>query len=393
MHGLKDATLDTAIIERWWKGWPEANVGVATGPSRLAVLDIDPRHGGDESLRDLTQKHGDAWLETAIALTGGGGTHYLFKQNEERPARNAADVFPGIDVRGEGGYIVAPPSLHQSGKPYAWERTANEVELLPWPTDIIRVSRQRHEAPIVGEVISHGSRNEILTSLAGSMRRRGMSEEAIFAALQAENSERCDPPLPIIDIRKIARSVARYEPSNDILLRVKVGTPTYSLLRKQDTDPPVYVLRVNETDVRLTTAALLDHKGLRKLAYEQANVLLPHMSGKEWDDQLATLTSEMEVLDAPDDASELGMIWSVVKEVLVVRSDDEERFDQGKPLESDGYVFVTGAMLRESLRAHGLTPEARRIWEAVRGHGAENRVTRIQGKVRRVWAIPLEVLE
>ncbi len=88
--------------------WPEANVGVATGDG-LVVLDVDPRHGGDRSLIELEEGHGD--VVTLAARTGGGGVHLYLEG--DLPARNS--FRPGLDLKGSGGFVVAPPSLHKSG--------------------------------------------------------------------------------------------------------------------------------------------------------------------------------------------------------------------------------------------------------------------------------------
>jgi hypothetical protein len=112
-HGFYDATTDPDIIAGWWKTWPGADVGIRTGAG-LIVLDVDPRHGGDESLAQLEDAHG--WLRTLTARTGGGGLHlYLVG---ELPARTG--FLPGLDLKAEGGYVVAPPSMHASGRPYEW---------------------------------------------------------------------------------------------------------------------------------------------------------------------------------------------------------------------------------------------------------------------------------
>jgi len=120
-HGLKDATIDEATIFGWWRRWPGANVGIVTGmASGLLVLDIDPRHGGVESLALLEREHGSL-PETAEVSTGGGGRHILFLHPGFR-VKNRANMMPGVDVRGDDGYIVAPPSLHASGRRYEWRR-------------------------------------------------------------------------------------------------------------------------------------------------------------------------------------------------------------------------------------------------------------------------------
>ncbi len=200
-HGHLDATTDEATIREWWAKTPDANVGVATGAvSVIAVLDVDPRHGGDGSLAKLNGHI----PRTKTAKTGGGGRHLVFKHPGGLVKSSASEIAPGLDVKGDGGYIVAPPSIHPSGAPYEWD---GDTPLAEWP---FAAKTKGPSAPRAADKISDGERNAALTSLAGSMRRRGMSEEAIVAALQVENETRCRPPLPRHEVAGIARSVASY---------------------------------------------------------------------------------------------------------------------------------------------------------------------------------------
>jgi putative DNA primase/helicase len=119
-----------------------------------------------------------------------------------------------LDILGDGGYIVAPPSVHpETGRRYAWIQKRN---LRPLPESIVELLNLRPKksaaAPLPA-VIGEGRRDELLTSLAGSMRRRGASEEAILAALLEENQTRCAPPLPERQLRKIAHSIAQKAPA------------------------------------------------------------------------------------------------------------------------------------------------------------------------------------
>lgn len=132
-HGLYEASTDEAQIRAWWRRWPRANVGIATGAvSGFDVLDIDPRNGGNESLADLIARHGSL-PETVEQLTGGGGRHLLFVHaaGVEWPKSLA----PGLDTRTDGALIVAPPSLHASGNLYAWELSSDPADtpVAAWP--------------------------------------------------------------------------------------------------------------------------------------------------------------------------------------------------------------------------------------------------------------------
>ena len=118
-NGHWDATTDPRIIERWWQRWPSANVGVPTGKkSGVVVLDVDVDDGGLESLAKL-ERAGAPAPKTARARTGGGGIHVFFRYPRGTEIRNSAGLLgPGLDVRGEGGYVVVPPSRTQSS--YQW---------------------------------------------------------------------------------------------------------------------------------------------------------------------------------------------------------------------------------------------------------------------------------
>jgi Bifunctional DNA primase/polymerase, N-terminal/Primase C terminal 2 (PriCT-2) len=116
-NGLKNATADPKVIVGWFQGQPW-NLGIATGSrSGIVALDIDPRHDGDGSLAALEAEHGPI-PETWRFKTGGNGEHIIFRHPGGVIRNSVSAVAPGIDVRGERGYIVAPPSRHASGGLY-----------------------------------------------------------------------------------------------------------------------------------------------------------------------------------------------------------------------------------------------------------------------------------
>lgn len=127
-NGKDGSSSDLVQVLQWWTRAPLANVGVNAGASGLVVLDVDPRSGGDDSLHDL-ERHLGALPETVSAETGGGGWHYLF-QHPGGDLRGVAA--PGLDVK-DRGYIVAPPSIHPSGRIYAWDLEPGDVPLAELP--------------------------------------------------------------------------------------------------------------------------------------------------------------------------------------------------------------------------------------------------------------------
>jgi len=215
LSGLKEASTDPATLERWWTMWPDANVGVCTGGGFL-VVDVDIGHDGDASLASLEQNYGELPV-TPEAVTGSGGLHIWLTVDGD--TRNTASIIgPGIDTRGDGGYVVAPPSVHASGQRYRWRDSLDPIHQTfspapAWLLDLMTKPKNGNgngTAPAVGETIVERERNSTLASLAGSMRRRGMSEDAILAALRTENAAKCRPPLDDDEVVAVARSIARY---------------------------------------------------------------------------------------------------------------------------------------------------------------------------------------
>jgi hypothetical protein len=154
-RGLYAATTDKEQIARWWRRFPQANIGIPTGaPSGWIVLDVDPRHSGQMSLeklqRAIEQHAADNGcasrnlLATRIQRTGSGGLHLVFgrRTDLDLPVRNTVDVagYHGLDLRGEGGYIAVAPSRHASGGIYRW---INVMTPIPFPDFLVDLLRGR----------------------------------------------------------------------------------------------------------------------------------------------------------------------------------------------------------------------------------------------------------
>lgn len=225
-NGVLDATTDPDIVRAWWTQWPDANIGVATGEiSGLIVLDVDAGRSaevggrlvpeGEHSLLLLEEEHGPL-PATLQARTGSGGRHILFTRPSGGSYRNRARMAPSLDVRGDGGYIVAPPSLHASGHRYEWSEEGGEnlADLPAWLATLISQS-SRPEAGLQvadGEKIGEGGRNDYLFRLACSYREKhGHTFLDLFGIVMAHNLNDCDPPLTPDEVRRIAMSASTYE--------------------------------------------------------------------------------------------------------------------------------------------------------------------------------------
>ena len=208
-HGVKDATTDETQIRKWFEQKPNLNIGVATGQaSGIVVVDIDPRNGGEQSFERLETELGKL-PETPIQLTAGGGIHYLFKYQQDMKKRS---LDAGIDFLGDGAYFVVSPSRIDD-KAYEWEVSSDvsEVPIIDLPESWVKKinDTKRKKNSKANQPIIQGNRDDGLTAIAGELRRVGMSESAIFSALEITNIEQCEPPLPLSDIVRISKSISR----------------------------------------------------------------------------------------------------------------------------------------------------------------------------------------
>ncbi len=213
-HGYKDASKDPVQIREWWERWTGANVAIATGAiSRIVVLDIDPRHGGDETLEALQAQYGKL-PETPTVLTGGRGLHFYFRHPGGLVPNSSGMIGKGIDVRGDGGYVIAPQSIHESGNRYLWEvwSRIDQIPLAALPDWLLKLTasselrsypysdtkRAGGAVPDVERLkagVPEGNRDNQLFRLACYLRRLG------YSGVQAEPvlldaAARCQPPFP-----------------------------------------------------------------------------------------------------------------------------------------------------------------------------------------------------
>lgn len=210
-NGCKAATTDKQQIKNWWEKWPDANIGIGTGSvsGGLVVidLDIDETKGlnGYDSLKAWQRENGEL-PETCQSITGRGGYHLFYRDSAINRCR--VGLYEGVDIRGEGGYIIAPPSTHPNGRVYEWEYPPDEYPITQ-ADDTVRKflagpvpekqKKQYFESP---ETIPEGKRTDTLISLIGTLKKKGLSGSAIQAAVEQENASKCVPPFTDQELAK-----------------------------------------------------------------------------------------------------------------------------------------------------------------------------------------------
>ena len=210
-------------VAAWFSRWPEANVGIVTGTvSALVVLDIDPAHGGVESLERWQTLHG-MLPPTLESLTGGGGRHLYFAHPGE-PCPSRVGLLPGLDLRGDGGYVVAPPSVHPSGRAYRWREGHEPGRISParLPRALLAVgdsSRAGHTLAywrqLLRDGVVEGERNSAVASISGHLLWHGVDPQVVGELMLCWNRVRCRPPLSDEEVVRTVESITRLHEAPD----------------------------------------------------------------------------------------------------------------------------------------------------------------------------------
>jgi hypothetical protein len=206
-------------VHGWFSRWPKANVAIVTGAvSGIVVLDVDTQYGGGDSLEQL-ERDNEPLPDTLEVKTGGGGRHLYF----EHPGdilRNRVGIVPGIDIRGDGGCIVAPPSRHPSGKRYKWvkDRGPGQATLAPLPNWLEQIIRSHDKRPgrspdswrdLLRDGVSEGERNDTIASITGNLLWHDVDPDVALELMLCWNRIRCCPPLDDEEVTRTVHSIAR----------------------------------------------------------------------------------------------------------------------------------------------------------------------------------------
>lgn len=436
--GFNTASTDTGRIEAWWAKYPARNIGIATGKvSRIVVLDID----SEEGEMFLRVNGYDSITDATLNVITGKGRHIYFAW-PGRPMRNWAKRLPGIDFRGDGGYVVAPPSVHpDTGAIYEFVDEAAEIFEMPkWLIDICsgRVEPSDSRPSAASGPICEGQRNDILFKIGCRLRGDGMAHYQIEALLHAENAARCSPPLDRREVETIAKSASAYEPN-------EIPTPNYEKVAEMmeksgfsETD----IAKIRKKGEELHKAAIerisIDTLGIRMvhrshgtgrggrfdvtLSFNDQGVTLLDLSGAEvtnyplvaskcreerfilpvskkadqrWRELIeeAILSEQTPTVDRAMDEDVVSAIMAYTTEWLSTRREHETIEDaylnkENGKFTSGDVVMFNGSALKAYLRR--VVPDSSRkaTTEAYRRLGISDkqvRIERSEGKDERVW--------
>lgn len=225
-NGLNDWSDNPEQLSFWWGRNPNFNVAGVLGQvsGGLVAIDLDVHdeaHSGVDFLREWQVEHGEL-PETWTSITGSGGKQLFYRVDRE--IKNSANGSIGVDIRGDGGYVVLPPSIHPNGEPYEWSVSPDDCDVADATPrvyafiDAVRPSstggggdrKPRFQLP--DKIDSN--RNDTLYKYMCSLRESGRSTEEMGILARAVNDARCVPPLSSIELNKIVKSASRYDPGN-----------------------------------------------------------------------------------------------------------------------------------------------------------------------------------
>jgi len=388
-------------------GAPKSNVGIVTGPiSGVLVVDIDGEEGL-ESLR-MAGRPLESLPVTPAVRTGGGGIHLYYRYPEGAEVKTAAGVLPKVDVRAQGGFVVAPPSVHKSGAAYEWVegRGLGEVEIAdldapallgesPSKRVEIRVSTSWFEELLGGT--PEGERNSSATRLAGRYLAMGLVPDEAEMLLGAWN-QRNDPPLPDKEIRQVIKSVQKTG-SQDRGLEWISGAlgAEVTAVRRITGDEPKVILEFPQGTCTVTTAQLLSPVAFQAAVADATKVIVPKRSAKTSPSHEALAQAILRASvdeDAGLEATWVGELKSLVRDYVanqrMIPMVEGEPVPMSGPFRMDGRVWVAildiaqRSSARWGVRIQNTTQMAQRL----RSLGIEPKsLEASDGSFRPMWGV------
>ena len=302
-------------IKSWWTRWPNAMIGIVTGSiSGIVVVDIDEAIGFEE-----IQKYIPDSLLIPTTQTPSGGKHYYFK-SPEKPLSNNTRLIPGCDFRGEGGYIIAPPSKNGTGKAYAWLEglSIDEVALPTLPHAYISYINsyalggykggieeehmKAHEGTARHKMFEQGSRDNDLFHTANCLVKSGMPENEIYQVIE-KLAISCNPPFEQKEIpEKIESALKRAAKrerniSEDVRIWVE-GTDGHFLITEYHKEAQIGTNEKHTVNVafqRLVKEGIIEKFGEKRGCYRKVNKDCEEINWQEAGDEKLDIRLPFEI--------------------------------------------------------------------------------------------------
>lgn len=414
--GQTEVAASREQIESWWGREPNSNIGIVTGSvSGIAVVDID----GEEGLSSLSEAGLpiDELPPTLTAKTGGGGLHLIYRNPESEKIKTSAGLLPNVDIRAEGGFIVAPPSKHESGDIYEWVEGRGIDDIYPTDFDFsillnekpvkdtnARSKEKWYERYLLG--VGEGERNDATSRLAGRYFSMGMTENEVIMLLESWNLNN-SPPLPTEELRRVVRSIhnrENEEKGREELLEFISGILRVNLssVKRITGDEPQIIMEFDEGTCIMNTAQLLSPKGFQQAVAEATKVVVRRLSTKSspTHDKLVQMIMDCsEDVDAGLEATGTGELLILIKDFVgnqqVISLEQGDMAPHHGCFEHGGYVWVGLADLMQRSGARwGIRTSMRQMAQQLRALGMERKVFDTEdGGTRIMWGIRSRMLE
>ena len=394
-----------------WEEYPDSNVGIVTGQvSKLVVLDIDGEPGM-KSLEGIGLAFEDLPVSPTVR-TGGGGNHIYYRYPETGDIQTKAGVLPKVDIRGKGGFVVAPPSVHMSGETYYWIEGRSIYDLEPVDADLSLLFENKpdeieqpksgthwYERIIAG--VNEGNRNESATRLAGRYIQKGLSPAEARFILQAWNNSNL-PPLSEKEIDQVIKSVIKIDNENlghnDLEQWVNdVLSMELSTVKRITGDDPRVILEFDAGTANISTAQLLSPKNFQQAIAEATKVVTRKLSGKTipTHDQLAQAILNISVdVDAGIEATEIGEMQTFLKDFLGNQRampvlENDEKVPVGGVFRTEDWVWFNLAdLVQRSSARWGIRSTMKTMAQKLKRVGAQTRVfNTVDDETRVVWGM------
>jgi hypothetical protein len=432
-YQTRHATEDE--IRAWFKKWPDCNIAIITGAiSGLIVLDVDGAEG-QESARDKA-------LPPTMVSSTGKGAHYYYKHPGVF-VTGQVRFLPGMDIRGDGNYVVAPPSLHSSGAIYEWRVKEDLIEAPDWLLEVVnakaRKESKRPQTSGVVELADHdigpgewyegalegmveGERNKMATRLVGRWAHAGMTPREAWFMLESWNRNN-KPPAPEDELHTTLESVYRIEAQSKMAAALAEGAdPTQygqadpgvlcqtlsdalglhvKRIIKYKAEPPRYIVEVNDAKIDIDgVEELIDYKRFRKNVAAYCNVIIPKFKAPVWERMTKTMLRALEEVEVGEEGGRRSSVKASLLHYLREQQPitDETAIEGERPFYWHGVLYVKSVPFRLYLkRVIQETYSPITLAAGLRSLGCvQSQVWYMQRKVRtntRCWKMPPAVIE